>query len=93
MDNKFYFDDEDERFEDVEGEISDEYSELIRQNNAINDYQLKLIQNDLNQDLLSRSVKVLQKSIFWWFYSKNTKLKMVRDTYKFLKILTKEKGR
>lgn len=93
---RFNFDDEetgpdneevDRFFEDPEFDLTpEEYEALVNQQQL----QAELIQQELNQRLLLRAIKMLEKSFFWKFYSFSTRLKMIEKTYQsFFKIQKK----
>lgn len=71
---------------DDEGDQNDEY-EMIVDQDAVNAAQLALIEQDLNQKLLARAIKMVNKK--WWppFKSDAWRLKKIEDIYKFLKNL------
>jgi hypothetical protein len=52
--------------------------------------QLDLASVDLNQKLLAESIKMLERSWFWRFYSLETKLVKIRKTYEDLTRLMEE---
>lgn len=65
--------------ENNEGEVSEqEYAEFLQQ------MQIQLAEQDLNQKLLSKSIKILEKSIFWRFRSVEAKLRLIDRVYKAL---------
>ena len=67
-----------DRFFDDEGEFLDEegYKEEL-----LHAMQLEIEENNLNLKLLQTSIKMLEKSIWWRFYSFKTKLRMIGKAY------------
>lgn len=64
-------------FDDDEAEfLNEEYKEEI-----LHAMQLEIEENNLNLKLLQTSIKMLEKSIWWRFYSFKTKLKMIGKVY------------
>jgi len=82
-----YEDDEDENFYlDEDDEVEEEdYDQLV------DVFQLNLVQYELNQSLIAKTVAFLEKSWFWSFKSVENKLKLVEETYNKFKKLSEQK--
>ena len=68
-----FFDDNDD--DDYEGLSPEDEKELYEQ-------QMALVYRDMNDRLLLRATKMLEKSFWWKFYSLDTRLAMIQKTYK-----------
>jgi len=80
---RFDDDEEDENlFPDTEGN-----NEQEQMNNSLELMQLNLVQIDMNQKLLHKTVQFLEKSWFWKFRTKKNKLKIIIETYNIFKYL------
>lgn len=92
----YEYEDEDDDFgednffpeEDVNVWTKQEEMEHLERREALDLMQLEMVQTDLNQKLLSKTIKMLENSFFWRFRSNKTKLKMIAETYESLKILS-----
>lgn len=78
-----YYDQGDEQ--DISPE---EYSEMMRRQDAISLMQIELASLDLRQRLLFKITKVLEKSFWWKFKTTNSKLKEISLAYHTLKMIT-----
>ena len=95
---RFNYDENDEYREDVDkffGEdqqdISDaEYKAIMEQEQAIQQLQIRFVYRDLNHRMLRTAIRMCEKSFWWWFYSHNTRLKMIDKAYKQLRKLEEE---
>ena len=77
----FEYDDNEEYQEEIDGffdEMSEE--ELFLLESA----QMNFTSQDSNQKLLWMAIRILEKSFFWKFRKKATKLKMIESTYESL---------
>jgi len=77
-DENFYLDEETE-------EEEDEYNQLL------DVFQLNLVQYELNQNLIAKTIAFLEKSWFWKFKSVEIKLKLIEETYNKFKELSEKK--
>jgi hypothetical protein len=78
----------DEDFEDDDDEeLNSEYLKILEQREIIEIDKLKLIQKQLNFDILVKSLTYLQKSWFWNFKSNKKKLNLLIETYQIFKQL------
>lgn len=78
--------DDNEFEENSEMEMTDEqYEDFVRRNEEMDFHQLDFAYRDLDQKLLCRAIKMLEKSFFWRFRKNDTKLKLVFETYHTLK--------
>src|SRR5690606_42136085 len=95
---RFDFDDNEEYREEVDnlfGEMEEgascltpeEYKAIVEEERAMQQIQVGLAQRDMNQRLLARTIKTLEKSFFWRFYSLNTRLQMIERTFRRLRRL------
>ncbi len=78
-DENFYLDEDDDDIED------DEYGQLV------DVFQLNLVQYELNQNLIAKTIAFLEKSWFWKFKSTEKKLKLIEETYNKFKELSERK--
>ncbi len=87
-----YFEDDEEN-DDEESEslgrplTPKEYKELIEEERALQQQDVELSYIDLNQKLLQKTIKLCEKSLFWNFYSLQTKLNMISKAFLKLKNL------
>lgn len=79
----FYSDMENEE-PDGEDMIDQETLEYLERREAVDLMQLGLLQSGLNQKLLNKTIKMLEKSWFWRFRSQQNKLNLINETYKKL---------
>jgi hypothetical protein len=89
-------DDQDDLFPDTDDDGDEEmdaedYAEIMARNEALERQQLEMVQLDLNQRLLFKSMEMLSKSWWWSFYSAETKTKMLTETYMKLHGLVRDK--
>ena len=54
-------------------------------------FQLNLVQYELNQSLIAKTIAFLEKSWFWKFKSVEIKLKLIEETYNKFKELSEKK--
>lgn len=90
--NRFEYDDEDEG--DDEESFGDDqpqpishndYKDLIEGDQAIQQETVALGYLELDQKLLSKAIKICEGSMFWNFYSMQTRLSMISKAYTRLK--------
>ena len=88
-DNLFPDTDDDDDYDDEEMVMDPaEYAEMMRRQEALQLMQLELTQLDLNQRLLFKAMKMVEKNTwFFSFRSKETQLSLIGMTYQFLKKL------
>ena len=85
------FEDEDEDDEDsIDGGNSqpishNEYKDLIEGDQAIQQETLELSYLELDQKLMGKAIKICERSMFWNFYSIQTRLSMISKAYIKLK--------
>jgi len=78
----FYEDEEDDDDDFEEKSISpQEYKKILAEEQALQQETVELTYLALNQELLSKSIKFCEKSLFWNFYSVETQLKMISKIY------------
>jgi hypothetical protein len=83
--NDDFYEPENEENEEEHSLSEQEYAEFLQQ------MQIQLAESDLNQKLLSKSIRVLEKSFFWRFRLMETKLRLIARVYKSLQKLISEK--
>lgn len=83
---RFHFGDDEEN--DDEEEINDE-ERFIQSPDFFSMAQFPL---ESGNPLLDYSIKICEKSFFWKFYSLQTKLSKIKETYIFLIDLEEEEG-
>ncbi len=84
----FFSETDDDDEDGDESEMSDEdYASLMDRREAIDLMQLDLVQADMNQRLLFKTIKMLEKTWLWKFRSETSRLKMIADNYNILKSL------
>ncbi len=88
QDENFY---EEENEDDDVVYISQQEYDAIERQDALDLMQLELVELDLNQRLLFKTIKMLEKSWIWRFRKTNTKLKMISEAYAMMQQLTKIK--
>lgn len=97
---RFDYDDNEENREDVDnffgGEEAayitpEDYKAIVQEEQAMQQLQLDLVHRELNDRLLYRVTKMLEKSFWWRFYSLETRLRMIEKAYRRMKRIT-EKG-
>jgi hypothetical protein len=93
-DNEEFGEDVDRFFErDEEKYISEEeYEELVRQANELQNVQLELVELDINQRMLADCIAMCEKSWFWRFKPMKARLKEIGIAYRYFQKLTDAKG-
>lgn len=67
---------------------NDDYKNLLNQQNALEGFHLHLLEKNISEKILSRSIRVCEKAFFWKFYSINSKLSAISRVYdNFINIL------
>ncbi len=88
-DNEDYREDVDNFFGDgEEGDASitpDEYKAIVQEEQAMQQLQIDLVYRELNDRLMFRAVKMLEKTFWWKFYSLDKKLRIIEKTCRRLK--------
>ena len=91
---RFNHDDEefkDEDFPEIEytedDELSAEYLQILEKRELIEAIKLQIIQKELNYVVLAKTIRYLEKSWFWRFKSKKSKLNSIVETYQTFKAL------
>jgi len=69
---------EDDDFEEF---LESDYKSLLNQQNALEGFNLHLQEKKISGDILSKSIKVCEKNIFWRFYKIDTKLNKIKQVY------------
>lgn len=97
---RFNYDDNEEYREDVDkffgegGEeqilTPEEYKALVENEQALQEFHLRLAHRDLNHRALRTAIRVCEKSWFWRFYSLDTRLKKIDRAYKKVRKLEEE---
>ena len=89
MNNFYYQGDENNEDEEDDDEIFSEFSdedilsENLFYNKELKMAELDLMEQELKSKVLFKVMETLKKSLFWWFYSKSTKLKMIEENFVF----------
>lgn len=90
-DNEEYRDDVDKFFDSDDDEVTpDEYKAMIAEEQEMQAAQIDLVHRDLNQRLLFRVTRMLEKSFLWRFKSLDARLDMIARTYRKLKKLEED---
>jgi hypothetical protein len=98
---RFDYDDNEEHREDVDGffgnEMDDdgEYTTLLPKNTkrlvqdqqVVQQLHIELAHRDLDDRLLFKTIKMLEKSFWWKFYSQKKKIRLIARTYRSFKKL------
>lgn len=58
-----------------------DYKNLLNQQNALEGFHLHLLEKKVSDKILSRSIRICEKTFFWKFYSINSKLAAVNKVY------------
>lgn len=91
-DNEEYREDVDKFFsEEDQAELTDEQLKAImEEEQQMQQLQIRFVYRDLNHRILRSAIRLCEKSFWWWFYSQETRLKMIDRTYKKLRKLEEE---
>jgi hypothetical protein len=91
-DNEDYREDVDRFFEDSQEQIltPEEYKALVENEQALQEFQLRLAHRDLNHRALRAAIRMCEKSFFWRFLFLDTRLKRIDRAYKKLRKLEEE---
>lgn len=74
--------------DDFDEFYENDYRDLLNQQNALEGFHLHLMEKNISEKVLSRSIKVCENSFFWKFYSINSKLSAINKVYdSFINIL------
>lgn len=74
-----------------ESEITpEEYDEIIREEQAYNNLQYKLVKQELNHRIMRTAIRMAENSFWWKFYSHDTKLNVIDKVYKKIKNLEEQ---
>ena len=97
---RFNYDDNEDHHEDIDGFLNnenggeeedfispDEYKQIIEEEKALQKAQMEIVQRDINDRTLFESIRMLEKSFWWRFYSLKTRMKMIKEVYTKLKRL------
>lgn len=96
---RFDYDDDDDYREDVDnffdGEeqpdiTPEEYRSLIEDEQVIQQLQIEMVSRELNDRLMFKAIKMLEKSFWWRFYSLDTRLKMIEKTFNKMKSISED---
>lgn len=96
---RFNYEDNDEYREDVDkffseeatGELTPEqYKQLMEEEQAFQQMQARLVYRDFNHRVLRSAIRMCEKSLWWWFYSQDTRLRLIENAYKRLKKLEED---
>ena len=90
-DNEEYREDVDKFFAEGQEDLSPEqYKAIMEQEMAIEQLQIRFVYRDLNHRVLRTAIRMCEKSFWWWFYSQDTRLRMIDRAYKRLRKLEEE---
>jgi len=78
-----YFDGDNSEAEEM-GISPEEYKSLMEEQGRQIEMQADMVHKELNQRLMFKIIKTLEKSFLWRFYSLDTRLKMITQTYQVL---------
>lgn len=94
-DNEDYREDVDNFFDgegdEAEGITPEEYRSIVKEEQQMQQMQLGLVHRELNDRLMFKTIKMLERGFWWRFYSVDTKLKMIEKAYRRMKKIN-EKG-
>lgn len=79
---------------DGEGDVfmtPEEYEAIRQENAAMQQASFDIVYRELDDRLLFRVVKMLERSFWWRFYSLDTRMKMIEKSYRRMKKIN-EKG-
>jgi hypothetical protein len=68
-------------------ELNAEYLQILEKRELIEAIKIQIIQKEVNYSILMETIKYLEKSWFWRFKSKQTKLNLIIETYQTFKQL------
>jgi hypothetical protein len=93
--NDGYRDDVDKFFSEEKnkkepGISEEEYKSMMDEEQVIQEMEIGFIHRDLNHRMLRTCIRTCEKSIWWWFCSHVTKLKMIDAVYKQFRKLEEE---
>jgi hypothetical protein len=89
--NEEYREDVDKFFSEEGGDISDEqYKAIMEEEMQLQQLQVRFVYRDLNHRVLRSAIRMCEKSFWWWFYSQDTRLRMIDRAYKRLRKLEEE---
>lgn len=89
--NEEYREDVDKFFSEENGDLSPEqYKAIMEEEQAFQQMQVRFVYRDLNHRVLRSAIRMCEKSFWWWFYSQDTRLRMIDRAYKRLRKLEEE---
>jgi hypothetical protein len=89
-DNEEYREDVDKFFGEENQEVDEQFGDVDYEERMIQDLQIDFAYRDLNHRLLRTAIRICEKSFLWWFFSQNTRLKMIEKAYETLRDLEEE---
>jgi hypothetical protein len=94
---RFNYDENEEYREDVdkffseEGQMDDaQYKAIMEEEMQMQQLQIRFVYRDLNHRVLRSAIRMCEKSLWWWFYSQDTRLRMIDRAYKRLRKLEED---
>jgi len=94
---RFNYEDNEEYREDVDKFFSEEaeltpeqYRAIMEEEQAYQQMQVRLVYREFNHRVLRSAIRLCEKSFWWWFYSQDTRLRLVDKAYKRLKKLEED---
>lgn len=96
---RFNYEDNEEHREDVDKFFSESnlneqdwqnLNDIAADELALQEYQLKLENQEANIRLLRIAIRICENSIWWKFYGSKARLDMILDVFEGLKIATNE---
>lgn len=92
-DNEEYREDVDNFFGGEEGATfitPEEYKAILQEEREMQQLQIDIVHRELNERLLMRVTKMLEKSFWWRFYSLETRLRMIEKAYRRMKRISEK---
>lgn len=88
----FESDNDDEEFSEIDDDMEDDelnadYIRVLEKRELVQAIRLQLLQKEINHSILNKTIKYLEKSLFWRFKSAQRKLDLIVDTYQNFKAL------
>jgi len=89
MKNNEYDEEDDDHLDDnLDDFLDGDYKNIFSQQNALEGFHLHLLEKKISSSILSKSIKVCEKNIFWNFYKIDTKLNKIKQVYEsFISLL------
>lgn len=96
---RFNYDENEEYREDVDkffseegnGDLTDaQYKAIMEEEQHMQQLQIRFVYRDLNHRVLRSAIRMCEKSLWWWFYSQDTRLRMIDRAYRRLRKLEED---